>query len=88
MIRKRWSKWSRCRAIMAHLAIQWITMNILLTFVLYNTSTCFDYTEYRTIATMALFGIGVAFTQYQVWKVRHAAYLNRYKRAQNGIKVS
>ncbi len=77
MRRKRWSRWSRCRSIMGHIALFWFTNIIVLTVVLYNTSTCFDYTEYRTIGTMALFGIGAGVMQYQIWQIRHASYIKR-----------
>ncbi len=77
MRRKRWSRWSRGRSIMGHIALFWITNIVVLTVVLYNTSTCFDYTEYRTIGTMALFGIGSGVMQYQIWQIRHTTHLKR-----------
>ncbi len=88
MRRKRWSRWSRCRSIMGHIALFWFTNIMVLTFVLYNTSTCFDYTEYRTIGTMALFGIGAGVMQYQIWQIRHASYIKRkIQKEKNGVAL-
>lgn len=76
-------KGSRCRVVIWHLVINWFTYNIMLGVVLYNTSSCFDRTEYATMSAMAIVTIGLGVMQYDIWKARHALHyrkkLNRRK---------
>ena len=68
---------SRCKAVMIHLAINLLTYNICLFVVLKNTATNFDYTEWSTLASMLMVSCALAVLQYDIWKIRHDRYIRR-----------
>jgi hypothetical protein len=62
---------SRCRMVIWHLVINWLTYNLTLYIILKNTAQCFDNTEYATLAAMGIVTLGLGVMQYDIWKTRH-----------------
>jgi hypothetical protein len=65
---------SRCRTVITHLFVSWVLTNLALVFVLYMTASCFDHTEWESIAAMVMFTGGLKIMQYDLWKIRHDKY--------------
>jgi len=62
---------SRCKMVIGHLMINWLSYNLALFVVLWNTSSCFDHTEYAAITAMAILTLGLGVMQYDIWKARY-----------------
>ncbi len=62
---------SRCTIVFLHLLINWLTYNVALFVVLWNTCSSFDRTEWAAIIAMAMITGGLNAMQYDIWKAKH-----------------